>query len=235
MPDNHYHFVSRWRMRGTCGEVADVLNEPLDLPRWWPSVYLDAEQTSPADAQGLGQRVRLLTKGWLPYTLRWEFSVVESNYPHGFTLIASGDFAGRGIWTFEQDGEFVDVTYDWAIRAEKPLLRRLSFLLKPVFEANHRWAMTQGEISLKLELERRRAGSEAARAALPAPPGPVTYAGVALLGAAAVAGAGLLYLLARSRRSPGRATRARNRARRRGAQAERSRQNVRASAQRPRA
>jgi hypothetical protein len=201
MPDNHYHFVSRWRMRGTCGEVADVLNEPLDLPRWWPSVYLDVEEIAPANAQEVGRRVRLLTKGWLPYTLRWEFSVVESNYPYGFTLIASGDFAGRGIWTFEQEGEFVDVTYDWAIRAEKPLLRSLSVLLKPVFEANHRWAMAQGEVSLKLELERRRAVSEAARAAVPAPPGPVTYAGVALLATAAVAGAGLLYLLGRSRRS----------------------------------
>ena len=185
-------------MRGTCGEVADVLNEPLDLPRWWPSVYLDVEEIAPANAQGVGRRVRLLTKGWLPYTLRWEFNVVESNYPHGFTLIASGNFAGRGIWTIEQDGEFVDVTYDWAIRADKPLLSSLSFLLKPVFEANHRWAMAQGDISLKLELERRRAASEAARAAVPSPPGPVTYAGVALVAGGAVGVAAGLYMLTRS-------------------------------------
>jgi hypothetical protein len=206
------------------------LNEPLDLPRWWPSVYLSVDEIEPPDAHGAGRRVRLLTKGWLPYTLRWEFRVVESNYPHGFTLLASGDFAGRGVWTFEQDGEFVDVTYDWAIRADKPLLRSLSFVLKPVFEANHRWAMAQGEISLKLELERRRAVSEAARAAVPAPPGPVTYAGVALLGAAALAGAGLLYLLARSRRPRGRATRPRNLEQRKGAQAERPRRSGRTSA-----
>jgi hypothetical protein len=198
MPDNDYHFVSRWRMRGTCGEIADVLNEPLDLPRWWPSVYLDVEEIEPANAQGVGRRVGLLTKGWLPYTLRWEFSVVESNYPHGFTLIASGDFAGRGIWSFEQDGEFVNVTYDWAVRAEKPLLQRLSFLFKPVFEANHRWAMAQGEISLKLELERRRAASEAARATVPSPPGPVTYAGVALVAGGAVVVAAGLYMLTRA-------------------------------------
>jgi len=30
-----------------------------------------------------------------------------------------------------------------------------SFLLKPIFEANHRWAMAQGEICLKRELSRR--------------------------------------------------------------------------------
>ncbi len=122
------------------------------------------EELRPPDANGLGRRVRLHTKGWLPYTLTWEFEIVESRYPHGYTLVATGDFDGRGVWTFEQDGAFVDATYDWRLSAEKPLLRNLSFLLKPVFEANHRWAMAQGEQSLKLELARRRATSDAARA-----------------------------------------------------------------------
>jgi len=195
---NQYHFVTHWRVEGTCGEVADILSEPLTLPRWWPAVYLAAEETRPADAQGLGQRVRLHTKGWLPYTLRWEFEVVESRYPHGYALVANGDFDGRGVWTIVQDGDFVNATYDWRLRAEKPLLRNLSFLLKPLFEANHRWAMAQGEESLKLELARRRASSDAARAAVPPPPGPVTYAAIGLLAAAAVAGVGVVYLARRS-------------------------------------
>jgi hypothetical protein len=65
------------------------------------------------------------------------------------------DFDGRRVWTFAQHAGLVDVTFDWRIRAEKPLLRYLSFLLKPIFEANHRWAMAQGEICLKRELSRR--------------------------------------------------------------------------------
>lgn len=200
MATNQYEFVTHWRVEGTCGEVADILSDPLDLPRWWPSVYLQVEELRPADASGLGRRVRLHTKGWLPYTLTWELEQIESRYPYGSTIVASGDFDGRGIWTFEQDGRFVNVTYDWRLNAEKPLLRNLSFMLKPVFEANHRWAMDQGEMSLKLELARRRATSDAQRAQIPAPPGPVTYAGAALLGGAVVVGAGLGYLMLRSRR-----------------------------------
>src|SRR3954470_9665362 len=119
---NAYQFLSEWRVEGTCREVADIIGDPLALPRWWPSVYLDVEERAPADERGLGRRVRLHTKGWLPYTIRWEFEVVESNYPYGFALVASGDFDGRGVWTFRQDGAFVDVTYDWRLRAEKPLL-----------------------------------------------------------------------------------------------------------------
>ena len=197
---NQYQFFSRWRVEGTCGEVADILGDPLALARWWPSVYLRVEELRPPDAHGLGRRVRLLTKGWLPYTLQWEFEVVEARYPYGFTLVATGDFDGRGVWTFGQDGSFVDIGYDWRLSAEKPLLRNLSFLLKPLFEANHRWAMAQGEQSLKLELARRRATSDEARAKIPPPPGPVTYAGVALIAGAVLLGAGLGYLMLRSRR-----------------------------------
>jgi hypothetical protein len=197
---NDYQFVSRWRVEGTCGEVADILGDAPALARWWPSVYLEVEELEPPDANGAGRRVRLHTKGWLPYTIRWNFTVVESRYPSGFTIDADGDFVGRGVWTFEQDVRFVNITYDWRIRSEKPLLRNLSFLLKPVFAANHRWAMAQGEESLRLELARRRATSDDARRQVPPPPGPATLAGAALVAGVAAVGAGLAYLIIRSRR-----------------------------------
>jgi len=56
-----------------------------------------------------------------------------------------GRLRRHGRWTFEQDGPCVAITYDWRIRADKPLLRRLSWLLKPIFEANHRWAMARAK------------------------------------------------------------------------------------------
>jgi len=155
---NEYHFISDWRVEGTCGEVADVLADPLLLPRWWPSVYLDVWEVRPPDENRICGRVKLHTRGWLPYTLRWQFDVIESRYPYGFTLIASGDFDGRGEWTFVQNGPFVDITYDWRLRAEKPLLRHLSWLLKPVFRWNHDWAMRQGYAGLVRELERGSPG-----------------------------------------------------------------------------
>ena len=198
--NNSYHFITHWRVLGTCGEVADILGDPVALPRWWPSVYLAVDEITPAGADGLGRRVRLHTRGWLPYTLTWESEVVESRYPYGFSLVASGDFDGRGMWTIAQDGQAVNITYDWTLRANKPLLRNLSFLLRPAFAANHRWAMDQGEMSLKLELERRRATSREAMATIPPPPGPVTYSGVALIAGAAVVAGTLTYLVARASR-----------------------------------
>ncbi len=197
---NDYHFLTTWRVEGTTGEVADVLRDPLELVRWWPAVYLAAEEVEAADMRGLGQRVRLRTKGWLPYTLQWEFVVTESRYPQQFGFDATGDFNGRGLWTLTQDGAHVSATFDWKIRAEKPLLQRLAPVMRPVLEANHRWAMAQGEQSLRLELLRRRAASPEAWRSIPPPPGPVTYAAVGILSGAAVIGGGIGYLVLRLRR-----------------------------------
>ncbi len=166
-----YHFVSHWRVRGTCEEVASVLGDAAALPRWWPSVYLDVQVVHAGDRSGVGRVVDLWTKGWLPYTLRWRFTTTSSDGARGFALAAEGDFRGTGVWTFTQHGAYVDLAYDWRISAEKPLLKRLTWLMRPAFSANHRWAMRKGEESLALELSRRRLGPEQA-ALLPPPPGP---------------------------------------------------------------
>lgn len=171
MSANEYHFITHWRMPGTVQEVAEVLADAQELVRWWPAVYLDVQETAPGDEDGIGKEVSLYTRGWLPYTLRWQFRVTESSYPHGFAIEAWGDLVGRGEWMLRQSGDRVDIIYDWKIRAEKPMLRRFSLLMKPVFEANHRWAMARGEESLRLELARRKA-AEQERSLMPAPPGP---------------------------------------------------------------
>jgi Polyketide cyclase / dehydrase and lipid transport len=166
-----YHFITNWRLRATAHEVSTVLEDPLDLPRWWPSVYLDVNEIEPGDpVTHAGRVIGLYTKGWLPCTLRWRFTVTESRSPYGFTLVAQGDFVGTGVWTITQDGDFVDVRYDWKITADKPLLRYGTLIFRPIFGANHRWAMARGEESLDLELRRRRATNEADRLAVPAPP-----------------------------------------------------------------
>jgi hypothetical protein len=171
MLSNDYHFITHWQIEGTVEEVSKILEDTASLLRWWPSVYLELQVLDPGDEIGRGKVVRLKTKGWLPYTLNWQFRIIESRRPCGFSLEAWGDFVGRGIWSFKQDGPRVNITYDWRILAEKPLLRWLSFLVKPVFSANHRWAMAQGEKSLRLELARRRANSAEELARIPAPPG----------------------------------------------------------------
>ena len=167
-----YSFHTEWRVAGTTAEVARVLSDARSLPVWWPSVYLAARILAPGAADGRGAVTELHTKGWLPYTLRWTLTVSEPVTEAGFAVTATGDLIGTGRWSFAQNGPEVEIGYDWQVSAAKPLLRRLTWLLRPAFSANHRWAMRRGEESLRLELRRRRAPTVQDAKRIPPPPGP---------------------------------------------------------------
>jgi hypothetical protein len=156
MAANNYSLKTWWRVSASVEEVYDIISDAAQLERWWPEVYLSVDVIAPGDERGVGKQVRLLTKGWLPYKLRWEFKTVEAHRPATLVLNAHGDFEGTGTWTFVQDGAWLNVGFDWQVRVKKPILRCFSWLLKPLFTANHRWAMARGEKRLRSELVRRR-------------------------------------------------------------------------------
>jgi hypothetical protein len=189
---NDYHFITSWRILATLQEVVEAMSDPTELARWWPSVYLAVNEIAPGDEQGIGKTFDLHTKGWLPYTLNWQMRVADLQEGQ-LTITASGDFTGRGIWTVREEQPWTFLTYDWNIRANKPLLQYLSWALKPVFSANHRWAMAQGERSLQLEIDRRRAAKDGTT--ISGAPRTATKPG--LLMAGTLTALGCIYLLAR--------------------------------------
>ena len=170
MAANEYYFVSHWRVPCTPADAYEIIKDTASLPRWWPAAFLEAEPHYFADGS---QGTRVSSKGWMPYVLHWTVRELASDPPGSLTIEVDGDFKGRGTWTLMPDGDWTDITYDWRVSVEKPGVKQLSFLLKPLFQSNHRWAMKKGEESLRLELARRRAPSEAARNAIEPPPGPM--------------------------------------------------------------
>src|SRR5450432_3578188 len=172
MASNEYHFITNWKVKGTRIEVFNILSDSEALARWWPAVYLDVKEVEKGDANSIGKKVKLYTKGWLPYTIQWDFEVIENIKPKTFTIRAYGDFVGRGIWLLDEEGDYCNVSFDWKLEAEKPLLKTFSFIMKPIFSANHKWAMKKGEKSLLLELLRQRTASAIASREIPGPPKP---------------------------------------------------------------
>lgn len=176
----HYHFVTEWHARATPDEVIRILADPLRLPEWWPAVYLHTQVLAVGDDDGVGQEVLLVTKGWLPYTLRWRLRVA-SKQNASVLIVADGDLVGSGRWTLAQAEDRICVRYEWMVAARKPSLRYLSPILRQVFILNHIWAMQRGEESLMLELERRRPPGESRYSVPPPPPATPRHAGAWLL------------------------------------------------------
>ena len=169
---NEYRFVNRWRLPGRIEEVAAVLGDPDDYGRWWPCAWLEYKGIRHGGEEGVGGEFRYKVKGWMPYSLNLAFKVVEVDRPHRFVVAATGDLVGQGTWTLAQDGDRVDISYEWRVRAERWFIRRLSAPLKPLFRSNHFWVMRNGARSLQLELARRKATTPEELARIPEPPGP---------------------------------------------------------------
>jgi hypothetical protein len=61
--------------------------------------------------------------------------------PREFQVKAAGDLTGRGVWSLTPSACGVHVRFDWRVEADKPLLRVLTPILRPLFRWNHNWSI----------------------------------------------------------------------------------------------
>jgi hypothetical protein len=153
-----YDFLTRWRFEDAkIVEVADILEDTASLPRWWPELFRKVTIVKSGGAHRLGEIARCECRARLPYTLRFTYTCTEQHYPNGSTIDSTGDLMGRGVWKLDERAGGVDVEYSWRVILEKPILRFVTPLLKPLLAANHAWSMDKGQEGLRREVLRRRA------------------------------------------------------------------------------
>ena len=152
-----YEIVSHWRVPGRIDDVYAVLTDAPGLPRWWPEAYSEVREIAPGDETGRGRVSAIVTRGFLPYAVRWQITVTEARRPDLIRIDAAGDVEGVGEWRLRQDDGAVALAYDWRVRVGKPWMRRFERLLKPLFVWNHDYVMRRGEKGLAAELGRRAA------------------------------------------------------------------------------
>jgi uncharacterized protein YndB with AHSA1/START domain len=169
-----YSFVDAWRVPAPVEAVYALLSCPREYPTWWGDVFLHGE--GDAGPAMVGKRARLVTRGRLPYRLEWELVCAEATPPHRLVSHIHGDFDGEGVWTLTPLPEGTLAVLEWRVEVRKPLLRRLTPLLRPVFAWNHRWAMARGRERIVAALDastrapRGRPAARRASAVAPAPP-----------------------------------------------------------------
>jgi uncharacterized protein YndB with AHSA1/START domain len=135
-----YTFLDEWNVAAPQEAVFRALADARTYPRWWRPVYIDVESDGPPE---LGRVSRQHFKGRLPYTLRTRSEIVRYEPPNEFEVSVVGDLTGKGIWTLRPHEGMVHVRFDWRVIADRPLLRYLTPLLRPVFRWNHNWSVNR--------------------------------------------------------------------------------------------
>ena len=159
MASNVFRFDETWEIPdATPQQVWDVLSDAKLLPLWWGDVY---KEIKPLDEKGkgvVGARAAARARGALPYELNFIIEAAELEPGRLVVVKTFGDF--DGLWRAELSpagrGTHVDLT--WQVTVERPILKLLAPLLRPVFAWNHRWTTPRGEAGLRRYLAAQQNG-----------------------------------------------------------------------------
>jgi uncharacterized protein YndB with AHSA1/START domain len=133
-----YVFVDEWDVAAPIEQVFDALADARTYPEWWKPVYIEAHADGPPE---VGRVSTQYFQGRLPYKLRTTSTLVRLDRPRQVEAEVTGDLRGRGLWTLTQASDRVHVRFDWHVYADRPLLRHLTPVLRPLFRWNHNWAI----------------------------------------------------------------------------------------------
>ena len=152
---SEYVFLDQWDVDAPQEEVFNALADASTYPLWWKPVYIEVEADGPP---GVGCKSEQHFKGRLPYTLRTTSEIVRYEPPRELEVSVVGDLTGRGAWTLTGNEEKVHVRFDWRVIADRPLLRYLTPVLRPVFRWNHNWSVKRAIEGLEPYARDRAAG-----------------------------------------------------------------------------
>ena len=190
-----------WKIDGTTpDELCAVLADPEDYARWWPAAFVASYEVERGDDAEVGRVVALESKGFFPSIYRWSLRTTEVRRPERVAFETFGDLEGRGAWALSQDGPTTLATFSWEGEVHRAVMRAFG----GVFTRDQAWAFARGEESVALELARRRARTDEARARIDDPPAPTTRSPLPFtLGLSGLIGvvAGAAVLLARRPKS----------------------------------
>jgi len=153
MAANYYIFTDKFTVPCDAATAYNYISDIEDYPRWWGKVYKKIIKLKNVPAGQPGAKYAVTVGGFLPYTLTIENEVTSVEKPHLIRFDADGDLQGKGAWTFREIAGGTEVTFDWRVAANKKLIRVFSFLLKPLFKANHAFCVRKAKEGMTNDLQ----------------------------------------------------------------------------------
>jgi hypothetical protein len=152
MATNYYVFVDKFTVPCDLETAYQYIKQVEEYPRWWGKVYERVEKLKDAPPDTAGGKYRVTVGGFLPYSLIIENETTLVDRPNRIEFVAFGDLEGKGTWLFKPVAEGTEITFDWRVAANKAIIRSLSFILKPLFRANHVYCVRKANEGIRLDL-----------------------------------------------------------------------------------
>lgn len=153
MPINYYIFVDKFVVPCDAATAFEYIINIEEYPRWWGKVYKKINKLNNISTGQPGAKYAVTVGGFLPYTLTIDNEVASVDKPYLIRFYAIGDLQGMGTWLFRETAEGTEVRFDWRVAANTKLIRWLSFLLKPLFRANHVFCVKKAKEGMTKDLQ----------------------------------------------------------------------------------
>ena len=155
-----FDMTTKWKLRAEPEELTAIVLDPVLIDVWCSNVFLNSDLIERGAPDGLGMKMRLHAKGWLPFTFYFLAEITELVRHQSMTITLSGDFDGVGESSVKPIGNGLCVTeLRWKVNVNQPHIKPFVKLLKPIGRLNHDWAVRRVCMQLQKEVDRRRAGS----------------------------------------------------------------------------
>lgn len=154
MPANEYIFIDKFFAPCDVATAYEYISRINEYTRWWGNVYKKIKKLNGIPDNHPGVQYAVTIGGFLPYRLTINNELTYIDKPYLIRFRASGDLEGRGAWYFNETEGGTEITFDWRVTANKAAIRWFSFLLKPLFRANHHFCVKEAEKGIRFDLEK---------------------------------------------------------------------------------
>ena len=145
MDMNFYRFRSEWTLPAARTDVYLALEQLDDYPLWWKQITRAQRRTNGS--------YEMTARSLLPYELEFVTTQRRCDPVDGILEAdLSGDLGGFSRWTISSAGGITTAVFDEEVIANKALLRRLAYVTRPAFRANHAIMMRDGHRGLQAYL-----------------------------------------------------------------------------------
>ena len=134
-----FHFDRTWRFDVPVERLWDAVSDTTRFPEWFP--WLDADHLGPLVP---GTVARFRVDPPLPYRLNLTVSVLEVEDGRSVDTHVSGDLAGPARLEVEPDGDSSSARLAWSLIVQRPALRVVERLARPVMVWGHDAIVARG-------------------------------------------------------------------------------------------